>query len=162
VSVSHEIAAWQLACANRVPFCFRGLGSSMLPALRPGDEALFEPLADLPPRRGDVLLYRAGDRLVAHRLLAADADGHLRLRGDALAADDPPVPAAAVLGRLVAIRRGRRELRADRAPLAWYAAVLPELARLTRHAPHTDRVLRRALRLCMRVAARLTPHALGG
>jgi hypothetical protein len=121
----------------------------MLPALRPADEALFAPLEGA-PRRGEVLLYRAGVRLIAHRFLDTAADGRLRLRGDCLPADDPPVPAEAVLGRLVAVRRDGRELRADRGPLAWYARILPELHT---HAPGTAR----ALRLLVRVAARLTP-----
>jgi hypothetical protein len=152
VPLDHEIAAWRLACEHRVPFAFRGLGRSMLPALRPGDEALFEPLAG-PPRAGDVLLYRAGDRLVAHRFVALsdDGDGHLRLRGDLLAAEDPPVPRAAVLGRLVAVRRGGRTLPADRGRLAAYGRILPAL----------DRRAPRAARL-WRLAVRLTLRAMGG
>jgi hypothetical protein len=146
--VDHEIAAWRLACERGLPFSFRGLGRSMLPALRPGDEALFAPLRAA-PRPGEVLLYRAGDRLVAHRLIATHADGQLRLRGDFLPADDPPVPRAAVLGHLVAVRRNGRELRADAGWLAWYAAAIP---RLSRRAPLALGVLQ----LCARVAARLT------
>src|SRR5438105_4969722 len=60
VSVDHEIAAWRLAAARGLPFAFRGLGWSMWPILRPGDEAFFAPLAAT-PRAGDVLLYRSGE-----------------------------------------------------------------------------------------------------
>ena len=150
MSVDHEIAAWRVACARGVPFAFRGLGWSMWPTLRPGDEALFAPLAQA-PRRGDVLLYRAGDRLVAHRFLGAHADGQLSLRGDFLATDDPPVPSEAVLGRLLTVRRGGRELRADRGVLAVLAHVMP---RLHARAP----TVTRALAVAVRVAARLTPR----
>ena len=148
VSADHEIAAWRLACAAGLPFHFRGLGRSMLPALLPGDEALFAPFEG-PPRRGDVLLYRAGARLVAHRLHAFEEDGRLRLRGDLLPSDDPLIPADAILGRLVAIRRRGREHRADRGILAFYARFVPFV---DAHAPRAAK----GLRLCVRLVARLT------
>lgn len=148
MSADHEIAAWRIACAAGLPFHFRGLGRSMLPALLPGDEALFAPFEGA-PQRGDVLLYRAGDRLVAHRLHALEANGLLRLRGDLLASDDPPVPAGAILGRLVAVRRGGRELPTDRGRLAFYAALVPWL---DAHAPRAAS----GFRLFVRLAARLT------
>lgn len=117
MGVEHDIAAWRLACERGVPFAFRGLGLSMWPSLRPGDEALFAPL-DAPPAPRAVLLYRAGDQLVAHRFLGVLPDGRLRLRGDAMAADDPPVEPAAVLGHLIGLRRGGRTLPPPRiAPL---------------------------------------------
>ena len=152
LSVDHEIAAWQLAFSRGVPFAFRGVGVSMLPTLRPGDEAMFAPLVSV-PCVGDVLLYRAGDALVAHRLLAHAQDGRLRLRGDYMAADDPLVCADAILGKLVTVRRRGRVLRADRGPLRFYARAWPELHR---RAP----LAARAIQLCTRVAARLT--LLGG
>jgi hypothetical protein len=156
VSVDHEIAAWQVACARGVPFAFRGLGTSMWPALRAGDEALFAPLAHA-PRPGDVLLYRAGERLVAHRFLGLRPDGALRLRGDFLVQDDPPVPRAAVLGCLVGVRRDGRALRVDDGVLGVFARVLP---RLHAGAPRTATALQHGARLAVRVVARLTPRAL--
>ncbi len=158
MSVEQQIVAWQLAYANGLPFVFRGLGRSMLPALHPDDEALFAPL-DAPPRPGEILLFRAGDRLVAHRLLAVAADGRLCLRGDFMAADDPMLPADDVLGRLIAVRRHGRELRADRGRLALYAALWP---RLHRRAPLAARMLRLAARVANRLAARLTPPGTQG
>jgi hypothetical protein len=150
VSVDQEIAAWRIACERGVPFGFRGLGTSMWPALRPGDEALFAPIAhERGPRVGDVLLFRAGDRLVAHRLLGTLADGQLRLRGDFVGTEDPPVPAGAVLGRLMGVRRGGRVLDAEHGRLAVYAVIVP---RLDSRAP---RVLA-AIRLVARAAVRLT------
>jgi signal peptidase len=154
VSVDQEIAAWRLACERGVPFGFRGLGTSMWPALRPGDEALFEPIAQA-PRVGDVLLFRAGDRLIAHRLLAVAADGMLRLRGDFVGAEDPPVAPSAVLGRLMGVRRGGRVLDVAHGRLAIYAAVVPGLAA---RAPR----LLAVLRLAARAAARLTDRRARG
>jgi hypothetical protein len=148
VSADHEIAAWRIACAAGLPFHFCGLGRSMLPALRPGDDAQFAPFEGA-PRRGDVLLYRAGDRLVAHRLHAFEANGLLRLRGDLLASDDPLVPADAILGRLVGVTRGRQMIPVDRGRMAFYAAFYPWI---DAHAPRAAS----GLRLCVRLAARLT------
>jgi hypothetical protein len=107
MALPHDIAAWRLATEHGLPFPFRGHGWSMWPTLRPGDEALFAPLA-APPAPGDVLLYATDAALVAHRLVGSLPDGRLVLRGDAMGRADPPVEPAAVLGRLVAVRRGGR------------------------------------------------------
>jgi hypothetical protein len=134
MTVEQQIAAWRLACAQGQParFPFAGHGASMWPTLRAGDEALFAPLA-APPADGEILLYRLRDGLVAHRFRGALPDGRLRLRGDGLMHDDPPVEPEAVLGRLVAVRRGGRER--PIAPTAFtpvYVALLPVFRALRR------------------------------
>jgi hypothetical protein len=129
MTVEQQIAAWRLACAqgSGARFPFRGAGASMWPTLRAGDEALFAPLA-APPAPGEILLYRMHDGLVAHRFRGALPDGRLRLRGDALMQDDPPVEPDAVIGRLVAVRRrGRERPIAPAALTPVYVALLPVL-----------------------------------
>ena len=77
-------------------------GTSMAPAMLPGDRLVVTPL--LPGedmREGDVFVARKGGWLVAHRLLRR-LDGAVILRGDAAAADDPPIPLGDVLARAVA------------------------------------------------------------
>jgi hypothetical protein len=125
VSIEAQIAAWRIAAARGLPFAFHGQGLSMWPTLRPGDEALFAPLAGT-PRLGEILLCAAGDRLVAHRLVAHDG-ARLILRGDARAEADPPVGREAVLGRLVGVRRLGRELSPDAATLRALAVLVPLL-----------------------------------
>jgi hypothetical protein len=61
------------------------------------------------PQAGDLLVYRQQDYLVVHRYLgpAHTRDGRpcLRTRGDGRNTLDPPISAAAVIGRVVAVRR---------------------------------------------------------
>ena len=136
MTVEQQIAAWRLACAHgkHERFAFRGAGASMWPTLRAGDEALFAPLA-APPEPHEVLLYQLRGGLVAHRFRGLLPDGRLRLRGDGMLRDDPPVEPDAVLGKLVAVRRGGRERAFAPAPLTpVYVALLP-LFRLVRRLP---------------------------
>jgi len=66
--------------------------------------------------RGDVVVFRLDDQLVAHRVVYIRAP-HLVTRGDARIAPDPPIPFARVLGRMIEppalIARSRRARIAD-------------------------------------------------
>ena len=72
-------------------------GSSMLPAIQPGD-VLQVRRSGGHPSPGAVVLFRRDGRLVAHRVLAHTPDGHVVTRGDALASPDAPVRADDVIG----------------------------------------------------------------
>jgi hypothetical protein len=122
-------------------------GSSMWPVLRPGDTIVIAH-GDCDLRRGDLVAYCREGRVVIHRLLRRQGAGRLLTAGDAQPETDPPVPADAVLGRVVAIQasggefgltgglarlaggllaashplRGRRGLRKIAAGLAWIGA----------------------------------------
>ncbi|WP_422772079.1 S24/S26 family peptidase [Plantactinospora sp. WMMC1484] len=89
-------------------------GSAMSPALSAGT-VVVEPVdfAEIDP--GDVVAYQAGDRIVVHRVVAR-RPGHLLTAGDNLPLYDPPVPRAAVLGRVPQV--------APRSPVA-PAATMP-------------------------------------
>jgi hypothetical protein len=99
-------------------------GDCMAPLLADGERVRVAAARAYWP--GDVVVFRAADgRLLAHRLLGyrPRAGGFaLVTRGDACAVHDAPVPAAAVLGRIAAVRpslavRARSLLRF--ASLAW-------------------------------------------
>ena len=82
---------------------------SMAPLLRPGDSVRVTPLGGEEPRRGAVLVVRQGNFLLTHRLVGwAGAGEQLLLQGDACLRPDRPVAADAVLGVVVARRRGGR------------------------------------------------------
>jgi hypothetical protein len=76
-------------------------GDSMAPLVRDGDVVCVEPGAARP---GELVLAERDGRLVTHRLVSLAA-GVAVTRGDACRGDDPPVPATALLGRVVRIKR---------------------------------------------------------
>jgi ribosomal protein S18 acetylase RimI-like enzyme len=143
MDVEHAALAFRLASERGLRFRFEAAGRSMWPLLRPGDVALFEPLGR-PARPGDVLLYRAGDRLIAHRVIGRTPDGRLRLHGDFTLGEDEPVEPACVLGRLVRVEKRARSGRpaADGVAARLLASALPALQR---HLPGPLARLRRAV-----------------
>ena len=132
-------AAFRLAAEHGLRFAARG--RSMWPLLRPGDFTIAEPLTGA-PRQGDVLVYRAGTQLVAHRFIGTFSDGRLRLHGDFVLDEDPPLPPADVLGRVVAIERDGRRIPLDSGLPRLLAFALPSLRR---RAPRFLRSARAAL-----------------
>jgi hypothetical protein len=60
---------------------------------------------------GDVVVFRSGDRLLAHRVVGVISDELgicLRVRGDSFCQEDPPVAETDFFGRVEAIHRYRR------------------------------------------------------
>ena len=86
---------------------FRVDGHSMAPTIRPGETLIVEPLGASKPRPGDILLYRWGDGVRAHRVVRIDraSPPTLLLQGDALESPDAPVTADLILGRARAVER---------------------------------------------------------
>ncbi len=88
-------------------------GTSMMPAIRPGDilEVHRQSPAEILPR--DVVLFLRNGGFAAHRVVekAGEPDRTLLItRGDALRLPDPPVTPEELLGRVTAILRGGRRL----------------------------------------------------
>ncbi len=85
----------------------RVYGTSMLVAIWPGDEVVFEICEPTDVALGDVLLYRRDDRLVVHRVIQISPRGEaleFRTRGDNQRGCDLPVSAEELLGRAVWLR----------------------------------------------------------
>ncbi|HEV2645993.1 MAG TPA: S24/S26 family peptidase [Acidobacteriaceae bacterium] len=84
-------------------------GTSMLPAMWPGDEVTVQrcSLTNLQP--GQVVLFRSNGSLVAHRIIHASADG-LITRGDSVPQRDPTVDASAIVGCVVHVVRNHRSI----------------------------------------------------
>lgn len=91
-------------------------GSSMLPWVRPGDIALIR-RADIDHVRcGDVVLFRHESRLFVHRLVEKQGtrrEARFLVKGDAHPGPDGVVHRDLVLGRVVRIYRGDREIDLD-------------------------------------------------
>ncbi|MFF5177234.1 signal peptidase I [Micromonospora sp. NPDC000316] len=77
-------------------------GSSMWPAIRPGTVVTVEPITWPQIRPGDVVAYRHRDTIIVHRVVELRED-HLIAAGDNKPLFDPPVPAAALLGRVTSV-----------------------------------------------------------
>jgi signal peptidase I len=81
----------------------RVAGTSMLPAIRPADVLLVRTADITMVTPGDVVLFEAGQRLFAHRVIGAAMRGDqpvLITRGDMHWHDDAVVSAAQLLGRV--------------------------------------------------------------
>jgi signal peptidase len=109
--------------------------ASMLPALRPGDVVLFEPVGARPLVGAIVLFRRPGTgQQVAHRVAAVHPDGELVTKGDAnLAPDSELLAPAEVRGqaRLVLPRAGALRLLTTpywHSALPWLALLLASAA----------------------------------
>jgi hypothetical protein len=82
----------------------RAFGSSMLPAIRPGDLLDVERAAPAGIVPGDVVLFERSGRLFVHRVVW-HARGLLQTGGDAHWRRDPPGAADDLLGVVIAVSR---------------------------------------------------------
>ena len=94
-------------------------GCSMLPLIQEGDRVLVaHSCASV--RRGDVIVFRRGGRLVAHRVLRIyrrRSEPVFITKGDNVRRFDPPVNASEVAGRVLTVERGGWQMALDTA--AW-------------------------------------------
>jgi signal peptidase len=109
----------------------RVTGTSMLPAIQPGDLLSIGRVELRETSPGEIVLFARGGRLFAHRIVdrgGGSGDPYLVTRGDRLVENDPPVFQSGLLGRVTAIERGRNRVR----PRPWLDGpnrVLPRLLR---------------------------------
>ncbi len=107
---------------------FQAPGLSMHPAIREGETITVAPVSPFDIKRGDILLYLAGTKVIAHRVVSikrekSDSTSHISaqsptlnpqlifiLRGDASAICDDPVEAQQVLGKVVSVERHGRNI----------------------------------------------------
>jgi len=91
-------------------------GQSMLPIVQDGDRLQVQPLQD-PPVRGEVLVFRRTNGLVAHRLLRLSQDSRGKrtclTQGDHTLSPDPPISIDQVLGHASLLHRGPKVLHLD-------------------------------------------------
>ena len=115
----------------------RALGSSMLPAIAPGDLLVFRTAAAAELAAGQVVLVRRDDALVAHRLVSCNGDNLITM-GDSLPSPDAPIHSSQLLGVLEAHVRSSRILAH---PVGHHRRLLPRTTRwLLRNAPLAHRI----------------------
>ena len=90
----------------------RVTGTSMIPAVWPGDVLVVERRAAEKIERGEIAVAERDGRLVAHRVIGPRTGATLKLaaaittHGDSLLAPDAPLRAEELLGTVVSIERG--------------------------------------------------------
>ena len=87
-------------------------GSSMFPLIREGDRILVE-CCSTGIRRGDIIVFRRKGRFIAHRVLRMHREAPEPIfitKGDNALHTDPPIQAKEIVGRVLAIRKGSREI----------------------------------------------------
>jgi signal peptidase I len=97
--------------------CFRVLGMSMFPWIRPGDFVFVRRSLLATASPGNVVLFERDDRLFVHRVLrrlktdpSVGINSMIVTKGDALDGEDSPVSPAEFLGRVTRIHRGLRHI----------------------------------------------------
>lgn len=99
----------------------RVFGTSMAPAILPGDLVVVRRAGLDEISAGDVVLFGRDGRFFVHRTvrrsIATSADGAGRsclvTRGDRLQQDDPPVSSKEILGRAISLVRDGRQIAPD-------------------------------------------------
>src|SRR5690349_17522257 len=107
-------------------------GTSMLPAIWPGDTVTVRGIQIAQLQLGDIVLFGRDDRLYAHRLIRKfirDGREFLITRGDRHRQSDPPVSAEEVLGRVESILREGSSVEVKTSP-SLFSYALRQLSRL--------------------------------
>ena len=106
-AVHLDLAAELLTQFGQVQFVAQG--TSMLPAIHPGDCLTIRSLGANLPARGEIVLSRRPGGFRIHRVarVVQHADGTLLyvLQGDSLSEPDPAIPLDEVLGRITSLVR---------------------------------------------------------
>jgi hypothetical protein len=105
----------------------RVTGSSMFPAIRPGDVLLIRHCGIEDAAPGEVVLFNRYRRLFAHRVVSRSGAG-LVTQGDAIAAPDPSVSASELLGKVIRVLRHGKPIR-NRSKLTFSGRLVSALSR---------------------------------
>jgi len=93
---------------------FKAEGKSMQPTIRDGESITVQPMEPSDVKRGDIILYRSGGAVIAHRVEEIAWNGSriafFILRGDASSSPDQPVRPERVLGRVVSVERENQHI----------------------------------------------------
>ncbi len=95
--------------------CLPIIGRSMLPLLRHGDQAWIEH-GCANPHRGEIIVFRDENKLTIHRIIRLSHDSGKLLfitKGDNFFKFDAPVTPEQILGRVVAVQRGKQRIMID-------------------------------------------------
>lgn len=99
----------------------RTYGMSMYPTIEDGEKVVVEPVAPAQIKRGDIILYRRHEGMIAHRVVriartkqrGRSPQRCFILRGDASDSCDEPVEPERILGKVVAVEQCGRSIALD-------------------------------------------------
>ena len=123
------------------------VGTSMLPLWRSRESIVIVEAADrVPPRRGDVVLYKAGNTYILHRIMRVTPEEYL-IRGDNTR-DLEHVPRGALLATVTGFYRrpDSRLVTRDDFRYRLYRLALPVIRPVRRAAGRARRAVRRIFR----------------
>lgn len=106
-------------------------GYSMYPLLQPGDKLTVTPAKWESLRKGDIIVWRDNDRLIAHRIIKKQAD-YCIPAGDARITNDGQIIPTQVLGRITAYRRNDVTKSISSFKSKFYASMIVLLNPITR------------------------------
>ncbi len=89
------------------------VGTSMVPAIHPGDVLSIQPVDPKEISPGDIVVYAREQGLVVHRIVRISANSsepYLVTRGDRMLRDDRPILPGELLGRVASIERKNRRM----------------------------------------------------
>lgn len=93
---------------------FRAPGRSMYPTIRENEAITVEPVEPRHVKVGDIILFRSGESVVAHRVIRIKRGKGDTLRfilcEDTLGTLDQPVEAGQILGKVVSVERAGRNI----------------------------------------------------
>ncbi|MGD9040866.1 MAG: S24 family peptidase [Desulfobacteraceae bacterium] len=93
---------------------FRAPGRSMYPTIRENEAITVEPIKPRHVKVGDIILFRSGESVVAHRVMRIERGKgetlRFILREDTLGTLDQPVAAKQILGKVVSVERAGRNI----------------------------------------------------
>lgn len=125
-------------------------GQSMYPMLRDGDVVEVVPVQIGEVEVGDVVFFRFGDRLLAHRVVETvvdDREIHLRTRGDRYLQREPPIGEADLVGLVAVVHRmghkGEYTIRLDQGSSKWLGVLIARSRLVHRSMRGLVRVVRR-------------------
>jgi ATP-binding cassette subfamily B protein len=97
-------------------------GFSMYPTLRAGDKGIVEKWSPDDLKIGDIVVFKANKKLVAHRLIGINYREGIRIfitKGDKNSYNDEPFSGAALIGKITSIQQETKIIKADALSMKW-------------------------------------------
>ena len=140
-------------------------GLSMRPAICGGEWIVVRRVAEGEVQVGDIIVYQAGGKFVAHRIIRRLEKGGqtcFRVKGDAQLSSEGVLPAGQIVARVVALKKKGREIDMDQTTwrrvnriIAHYSSAIDRIFRCLHYRPDRTGLVGRLLTAAVRLPPRL-------